>query len=712
MAIKPITRYGKFTPTGVDRSAETRMRALAGLGEQLQEMAVGTAKRVKEAEAPKEAVRAAEEARKVDPETGEVTYAEVKERSAFKYGSAQYNQKLFSTMRSQREQDSRARIKELQETYKDDPLGFENEASSYLDGLLEGAPEEMRPTIRQDVSGRILTAQTAINNAYDVKQRNTAIAEHQGNINDGVAEMTRLIVNGEDATVEYNSAIESIKALAEVDESYDYEQAVTNLNKKRDETARTKKLLDTAETDVSQAYKDLLDLEDKIPSNYSADEWAKYLENTRKRINVKKSVIENAKIVDKQAEKEFADGVTAQVAMGQDYNEEDLEKALKIYEGTDAKKNLEDAVQIHEYKQSSFNERIKLREQAKNLGVQGAEVLAKMVQAENQLNTALLQDPMGYAFTQKSSGVVRSDFNVLNPTKETLEQRKANAKLASQHYTNGQKNFPILTSSEADEFIQGFALMTANEQSDLAQVYGADSYIWGLLSDKNQGVYAQAGSHPSKNVSQKIFDGLEAIKADPAQVSGKDFTKTFETYFYNYIGEGTVPYQDEADLFDAAVAFYASTVPQGTRIINTKKTSEAIKSVIGEVIDYNGYKTILPTGVTEDQFEEYWDNVTLNTIANIMPNDTESRQKQVLRFFQSGDVRMQQVAGGQYIARLGDQVVVHDINGNPVYFNIDPFESQARFELRQQEASKKQATKAESLKRLKEFKETEIGVAL
>ena len=35
MAIKPITRYGKFTPSGLDRSGEIRMRALAGLGEAL-----------------------------------------------------------------------------------------------------------------------------------------------------------------------------------------------------------------------------------------------------------------------------------------------------------------------------------------------------------------------------------------------------------------------------------------------------------------------------------------------------------------------------------------------------------------------------------------------------------------------------------------------------------------------------------------------------
>ena len=33
MAIKPIIRYGKFTPTDVDQSGEIRMRALAGLGQ-------------------------------------------------------------------------------------------------------------------------------------------------------------------------------------------------------------------------------------------------------------------------------------------------------------------------------------------------------------------------------------------------------------------------------------------------------------------------------------------------------------------------------------------------------------------------------------------------------------------------------------------------------------------------------------------------------
>ena len=39
MAIKPISYYGQFTPTGVDQSGAKRMQALAGLAEQVGGMA-------------------------------------------------------------------------------------------------------------------------------------------------------------------------------------------------------------------------------------------------------------------------------------------------------------------------------------------------------------------------------------------------------------------------------------------------------------------------------------------------------------------------------------------------------------------------------------------------------------------------------------------------------------------------------------------------
>ena len=60
MAIKPITRYGKFTPTDVDRSGEIRMRALAGLGQSIDAMgsAMMRKKKAEQAEAKAEQAEA------------------------------------------------------------------------------------------------------------------------------------------------------------------------------------------------------------------------------------------------------------------------------------------------------------------------------------------------------------------------------------------------------------------------------------------------------------------------------------------------------------------------------------------------------------------------------------------------------------------------------------------------------------------------------
>lgn len=71
MAIKPIKRYGKFTAGALDRSGEIRMRALAGLGEQLQDIAVGYGQREKEKREKAEAEKARLEAPTVGYREGE-----------------------------------------------------------------------------------------------------------------------------------------------------------------------------------------------------------------------------------------------------------------------------------------------------------------------------------------------------------------------------------------------------------------------------------------------------------------------------------------------------------------------------------------------------------------------------------------------------------------------------------------------------------------
>jgi hypothetical protein len=666
MAIKPITRYGKFTPTGVDRSAETRMRALAGLGGQLQEMAIGTAKRVKEAEAPKEAVRAAEEARKVDPETGEVTYAEAEKRGAFKYGSAQYNQALNATVRSQREQDSRARINDLKETYKDDPLGFQNEASSYLNGLLEGAPEEMRPTIRQDVSGRILTAQNTINNAYDVKQKKTAITEHTGNIEAGVTEATRLARMGElDAlTVEKQSVYDSIDARALVDENFDSVAAKQKFNNLVNEQSELHKINTLFDQDPESAYAYVDDLRGKIPKGVSPDSWKKFTADAQTELGKRANANAKKNKRKAQQDREYVDGVAAQIGMGT-ANPEDVQKAIAMSEGTDQAKNIKDAQEVAQYSAQPTSERTKLRNKAEELGREGAELLVKMQAQEYKIQKSLEKDPMGLAIQQGVADL--GDFNPLNPTPESIELAKEQAAIAFEHYGT---QVPILTASQTTQLIEYFNSedITAEQQAAIARVYGADSGIWSQFSKENARVYAQGATHPDLTVSTGIFKGNYRLKQGNVKVKGTDKSDA-EDIFIKYIGSDTVPDADATALYEASLAYYASTVGQGADFDKDAYKS-AVKAVTGNVETVRGFKTILPKDVSSDDLEKYFDNMSELEYRKIAGNKPDNQVKMDLELIRNAD-RIVSIKNGKYLVTHANGQSVFNANGMPLEFAVN-----------------------------------------
>ena len=90
--------YGKFQPTGVDRSGAQRMQALAGLAEQVGGMAeqFGIAKA--EELAPAQAAQAVEEAITIDSETGKKVFGAVPTKKG--YGSDLFNQEVISAYES------------------------------------------------------------------------------------------------------------------------------------------------------------------------------------------------------------------------------------------------------------------------------------------------------------------------------------------------------------------------------------------------------------------------------------------------------------------------------------------------------------------------------------------------------------------------------------------------------------------------------------
>ena len=610
-----------------------------------------------------------------------------------KFGSSQFNQALNSTVRSQREQDSRAKITEYKETYKDDPTAFKNATEGYLKGLLESAPEEMRPTIREDVSSRILTAQTTINTNFQTKQKETSIELHTGNINDGVTEATRLARMGDVSglAVEQQSVYASIDARALVDENFDPVAAKKTFDNLVNEQSELHKINAMFDENPESAYAYVDNLRGKIPEGVDPASWKKFTDSAQTELGKRETANKIKNKRQAQQDREYIDGVVAQIGMGT-ADPEDVQKAITMSEGTDQAKNIRDAQEISAYVVKSNVERQALRNSAEELGTEGAEVLQKMEAAEYKIQQALEKDPMGTAISQ---GVVDlGDFNPLNPTPESVELAKEQAAIASEHYG---VQVPILTASQTTQLIEYFNSedITAEEQASIARLYGADSGIWSQFSEKNAGVYAQGATHPNATVSIGIFKGNDRLKKGIVSVTGEDKTSAFDK-FYDYIGRDTIPDADAKDLFDASVAYYASTVGQGAKY-DSDAFESAVKSVIGQVESVRGFKTLLPEGITEDQMDFYFDNMTMDDYLvakgiDVTKDDTSvemySKLFSELELI-NGSGRIRAVKGNSYVIETPYGTSLYDINGKIIEFTIDT-DSMSR--MRDVTAKKQRAT--------------------
>ena len=173
--------YGKFQPTGVDRSGAQRMQALAGLAEQVGGVAeqFGIAKA--EELAPAQAAQAVEEAITIDPETGKNVYGEVAKRKG--WGSNVFNnevQKGIGAKVSIDVQEGMADIS-VRSQNTDNPLASFNALSK---GLLDGlqTSTQFSPQIKNQVDTLVSTYRQDII-AKQVKQGvDFARADQQRNI--------------------------------------------------------------------------------------------------------------------------------------------------------------------------------------------------------------------------------------------------------------------------------------------------------------------------------------------------------------------------------------------------------------------------------------------------------------------------------------------------------------------------------------------------
>jgi polyhydroxyalkanoate synthesis regulator phasin len=203
MAQKPIGYYGEFRPTGVDQSAARRFEALAGLANQVGDIAyqIG-AKKAEQVGAEKGEKAGREYAAKLakpQPKVGppeEMAPPETKKGflASMSIEGQAYDAAMKSAYLSQVSTDAKEQIERIAAQYPNDVQGFRSNIGQYTQGLLQGVGDEYREAAEATVNNYVANAETAVfkneiatNRAQANASRQLAINLH----NDESAKMAR-----------------------------------------------------------------------------------------------------------------------------------------------------------------------------------------------------------------------------------------------------------------------------------------------------------------------------------------------------------------------------------------------------------------------------------------------------------------------------------------------------------------------------------------
>ena len=173
MALKPISYYGQFTPTGVDQSGARRMQALAGLGETVASVAEQFGRAKADELAPEQAQKAAEKA---------ITEGEeLKKRNPLAYGATVYNNQLIQGYAAGIQNETSDMIAKVATENPADFTAFQAKVTEGYKGLSANLPVEAKATVdnffnrsRNTAGNKIIAKQNKI--AIDNSKAEIALA--------------------------------------------------------------------------------------------------------------------------------------------------------------------------------------------------------------------------------------------------------------------------------------------------------------------------------------------------------------------------------------------------------------------------------------------------------------------------------------------------------------------------------------------------------
>jgi len=678
MAQKPIGYYGEFRPTGVDQSAARRFEALAGLADQVGDIAfqIG-AKKAEQVGAEKGEKAGREYAAKLakpQPKVGppeEMAPPETKKGflASMSIEGQAYDAAMKSAYLSQVSTDAKEQIERIAAQYPNDVQAFKSNIGQYTQGLLQGVGEEFQDDISATVNNYVANAETRVFKSEIVKNRELAKESVNTRLDGLTREVEEVSRSGdrdqaETSLLEFETLLNSQVSIDAIDLDVAEEQKRIARNKLESGLLKAELQPDIESANHTEAYKKLRDFD--RPASFTPGEWESFKATAATEIGRDQSIYNASKKVADQNAQKALQNFNAAISLGYDIPPEEIAKIEQQVAGTPLEKEFESTQRLAQFSLMPSSQRQKVLSEANTGILENASEHQKLLVTEQNIQKELAKDPL--AFGQRQKIVDLDTFDPFSP--ESLTSRLSQAEIASTHY--GVPVAPI-TDTEAQALSDQITKMTVPEKIALAETLQQAPEIWGTIAGKNQNVFAQAGAIGDRNIMQRVFEGQEAIALKTVQSpSAKDYLSPFEDYVGNVYG-----LEDKAATRDAALAYYAATQTPGLDF-DKDLFIDSIEAVTGGIAKVNGFKTQLPRGIDDNQFNEFIDaidqqfideNGGLGFIDPVTGTRNPYPETYINEVIKNSEVTNKN--NSEYLFTNGSSVFVRMDNGQPFTFSYD-----------------------------------------
>jgi hypothetical protein len=678
MAQKPIGYYGEFRPTGVDTSAARRFEALAGLANQVGDIAfqIG-AKKAEQVGAEKGEKAGREYAAKLakpQPKVGppeEMAPPETKKGflASMSIEGQAYDAAMKSAYLSQVSTDAKEQIERIAAQYPNDVQAFKSNIGQYTQGLLQGVGEEFQDDISATVNNYVANAETRVFKDEIIKNRELAKESVNTRLDGLTREVEEVSRSGdrdqaETSLLEFETLLNIQVSIDAIDLDVAEEQKRIARNKLESGLLKAELQPDIESANHTEAYKKLRDFD--RPASFTPGEWELFKDKAATEIGRDQSIYNASKKVADQDAQKALQNFNAAIALGYDIPPEEISKIEQQVAGTPLEKEFESTQRLAQFSLMPSSQRQKVLSEANTGILENASEHQKLLVTEQNIQKELAKDPL--AFGQRQGIVNLDTFDPFSP--ESLTSRLSQSEIASAHY--GIPVAPI-TDTEAQALSDQITKMTVPEKIALAETLQQAPEIWGTIAGKNQAVFSQAGAIGDRNIMQRVFEGQEAIALKTVQSpSARDYLSPFEDYVGNVYG-----LEDKAATRDAALAYYAATQTPGLDF-DKDLFIDSIEAVTGGIAKVNGFKTQLPRGIDDNQFNEFIDaidqqfideNGGLGFIDPVTGTRNPYPETYINDVIKNSEVTNKN--NSEYLFTNGSSVFVRMDNGQPFTFSYD-----------------------------------------